>query len=203
MYFDLASSLRRYFSLACIIGIIRNDTVVGDPLYTVPINSLDQDQNLCFEVHGASNASFNLISDSCVSVNAHYSPALGGQLNIISAIAVRAEDENGACHSIHVDLEGCTVSTGTGTSGELTALGSRADVRVGRVSARSIGTDRVRVSVPNCDSVNLVLWVVCERQPLDMIRFQIARGVNLAPTSHGLLGTVSSSCILFLRTLYK
>ena len=109
-----------------------------------------------------------------------------GDLNIISAIAVRAEDENGMCHSILVDLEGCAISTGA--SGELTALGPRDTVRMGGVSARKIGTDRVRVSVPNCDSVNLVLWVICEREPLDMIRFQIARGVNLAPTSHGLLG---------------
>lgn len=164
-------------------GIIRNDTVIGDPLFTVPIDSDDQERNLCFEVHGRRDTDFNLISDKCVSVNAHYAAA--GDLNIISSIGVRAEGDDGVCTNIRVDLEGCTISAGTG--GGLTEVGA---FSVAGVSARKTRRDRVRISVPNCDNVNLVLWVICERRPnnLDMIRFQIARGVNLASTSHGLLG---------------
>ena len=56
------------------------------------------------------------------------------------------------------------------------------------ISARKRKLNRVRISIPNCDNVNLVMWVTCERDP-DMIRFQIARGLSLLPTSHGLLGT--------------
>lgn len=170
-----------------LIGIIRNDTVIGDPLFTVPIDSDDQDRNLCFEVHGRRNTNFNLISDTCVSVNAHYSPA--GDLNIISSIGVRAEGDDGVCRNIRVDLEGCTISAGMG-GGSMTELGASGEFSVAGISARKTRRDRVRISVPNCENVNLVLWVICERRPnnLDMIRFQIARGVNLASTSHGLLG---------------
>jgi hypothetical protein len=118
-------------------------------------------------------------------VNARYSPV--GHLNIISSIGVRAEGNDGVCRNIKVDLNGCTVSAGLG--GNLSPTDA---FSMGGVSARKTRTDRVRISVPNCDSVNLVLWVICERRPgLDMIRFQIARGVNLASTSHGLLGEFS------------
>lgn len=167
-------------------GIIRNDTVIADPLFTVPINSDNQDRNLCFEVHGRSDTSFNLISDKCVSVNALYSAI--GDLNIVSAVGVRAEGNDGVCRNIQVDLSGCTVSTGMGAMAE---LGASESFFMAGISARKTRTDRVRISVPNCEYVNLVLWVICEREPMDMIRFQIARGVNLASTSHGLLGKYS------------
>lgn len=49
---------------------------------------------------------------------------------------------------------------------------------------------RVRVSVPNCDNVQLVMWVECEEVAgQEMLKFIISRGVNLQPTSHGLLGS--------------
>ena len=86
-----------------------------------------------------------------------------------------------------MDLEGCTISAGVG--GALTELGPKDEFSMAGISARKTRMDRVRISVPNCEQVNLVLWVICERRPeVDMIRFQIARGVNLASTSHGLLG---------------
>ena len=48
---------------------------------------------------------------------------------------------------------------------------------------------RVRISVPNCENVQLVMWIVCEEvRGEGMLRFIITRGVNLRPTSHGLLG---------------
>ena len=47
----------------------------------------------------------------------------------------------------------------------------------------------MRVSVPNCESVQLVMWIVCEEvRGEEMLKFTITRGVNLRPTSHGLLG---------------
>ena len=164
--------------------------MIGDPLYTVPYNtgSPSVRRNFCFEVHGRSNTHFNLISDKCVSVNAHYSGVEGG-LNIISGVSIRAEDDNGMCRNIFVSLDGCSASTSTG-DGELASIAGF--FQSGGISVRP-GNDRVRVSVPNCEYLNLILWVICERGDIDMIRFQIARGLNLRPTSHGLLGEDRSS----------
>ena len=43
------------------------------------------------------------------------------------------------------------------------------------------------MSVPNCERPSAVMWITCQHNP-DMLRFNIARGSNLCPTYHGLLG---------------
>lgn len=160
-----------------------NDTVNGDPLFTCPMYHRGiEDLNMCYEVRGRSDNFFNFISDTCVSVNAHFSAA--GDLNIISSIGVTAEGKDGVCRNIQVDLDKCAVSAGM--DGNMTKLGND-KLSIGGVSVRKT-MDRVRISVPNCNNLQLVMWVICERGAIDMIRFQIARGLNLAPTSHGLLG---------------
>ena len=59
--------------LLLITGVVRNDSVIGDPLFTVPVHTENGERRtLCFEVHGESNRTFNLISDTCLNVNAHY-----------------------------------------------------------------------------------------------------------------------------------
>ncbi len=142
---------------------------------------------MCYEVHGRGNTHFNLISDTCVSINALFSPISG--LNVISSIGVRAEGNDGVCRNIQVNLDGCTLSVG---SSENTMTPTQM-FSVAGISACKIRTDRVRISIPNCENVNLVVWVVCERGNVDMIRFQIARGVNLLPTSHGFLGKLATA----------
>ena len=69
-------------------GTIRNDTVIGDPVYSED----GKEYSLCYEVFGHVNSTFNLVSDTCVSVNARYSRmAVAEQGNIISSIGVRAK----------------------------------------------------------------------------------------------------------------
>ena len=161
---------------------------MGDPLFTVPVsvNGNPHDYSLCFEVHGKSNTIFNLISDSCVSVNAHFVAI--GELNVIGAIGIRAQDNTGECHNIKVDVDGCALSTGSGDAMTSTNMFS-----INGISARKsqIQSNRVRISVPNCSGLRLVMWVTCEITPLNMITFRIIRGTDLAPTSHGLLGKSS------------
>lgn len=172
-----------------ILGIVRNDTVIGDPLFTVPFHTAGFDRiNLCFEVHGQANSTFNFVSDECVNVNAHYAPA--GDLNIINSIAVTAEGNSGNCRDIRVDLDGCAASVSPPGRGNLVTLGSGGTLQEDGISVRQY-SDRVRIAVPNCDQAMLVMYVVCQRSAAespDMIRFSIVRGVNLRPTSHGLLG---------------
>ena len=52
----------------------------------------------------------------------------------------------------------------------------------------------VSLHLANCENVMLVMWVICEnRNDQDMIKFVIARGVNLRASSHGLLGKLWSN----------
>lgn len=180
-------------------GFVSNDTVIGDPLFTVPLYDtqgstpiLEKATNssppaLCFEVHGASNKVFNLVSDRCTTVNALFAPMnIPENGNIIRTVGVRSVDKTGQCVDITVSLEnGCIpqVSMNHSSVVETTRYSSHG-VSVGKHQG-----NRVRVSVPNCENLQLVMWVVCEqRNGQEMIKFIITRGINLRPTSHGLLG---------------
>ena len=178
-----------------------NDTLTGDPLMTVPILS-DPDvmegdivTSLCYEVHGEADKFFNLVSDTCVSVNSHYSKAVTDSqdinLNIVDAIGVRAVTRTtNECVNIGVDLDNCRVTV---DGVEMTGTYRRDGITVRQFP------NRVRISVPNCDNKDLVMWVFCtsgrtedpvtwEFFEFDFIRFVVMRGLNLAEESHGLIG---------------
>ena len=174
-------------------------TIVGDPFYTVPINlggplpdspSLTPITPLCYEFHGEAGLIFNLVSDTCTLVNAHYTqPIPELDINVIDVVTVRAQDTAGMCRDIRMQLDGCSVSVDNMPVEDTYSMNG--------VTVRKYPS-RVRVSVPNCVS-SVVMWMLCERGPLqnpmsggdvqmDMIKFVLARGVGLNPTSHGLLG---------------
>ena len=177
-----------------LLGAIKNDTIVGDPLFTVPLDfpstGLIQGDtpHLCFEVHGARETMFNLISDRCTSVNALFTamtpPNTG---NIISTVAIRAIDDRGNCIDVEITLRGQCVPVIQGSEGGMVVTTTSGYSRYG-VSVRR-HAQGVRVAVPNCENTPLVLWVLCqETRNESMIKFVISRGVNLRPSSHGLLG---------------
>ena len=179
--------------------VMVNDTLTGDPLMTVPIltdpNVMPGDviTSLCYEVHGEADKFFNLISDTCVSVNSHYEKAAIDNenitLNIVDSIGVQAYDQ-GICVNIGVSLKNC----------QATVNGANVSRRYNNngISVRSFN-NRVRISVPNCAPTDLVMWVFCtsgrtedpytwKYYEFDFIRFVVMRGLNLDPTSHGLIG---------------
>ena len=171
-----------------------NDTVIGDPLYEVPLNRIPEDTfptttSLCYEIHGEAGKIFNLVSDGCVQVNAEYSamdnPENG---NIISTIGVAATDNDGDCIQIEVSVDDC-VPVVNGVPHSTTPYSSNG-VMAARLDGR---TTRARISVPNCDAGitdNLVFWVVCQNiGGQRMIKFQVMRGNMLQPDAHGLVGT--------------
>ena len=141
---------------------------------------------LCFEVHGKTNNNINLVSDTCTNVNAYYASMLNpDDGNIINTIGVRAVADNNVCYNIRVDLVGCMASVnGNPVVDSFYSSG----IRVRRL------LNRVRISVPNCENKNLVMMVTCQNRPEPMIRFDIMRGLNLKPTSHGLLGKWVRDC---------
>ncbi len=178
-----------------VTGFLSDDVIIGDPLFTVPLYNKDDttpangvsSPSLCFEIHGAANQVFNLVSDRCTSVNALYSPMnIRDNGNIISAVGVKAVDGQGQCVEIAVRLEdGCTpeISNNEGTF-TTTRYASRG------VSVRKYRR-AVRISVPNCENNQLSMWVSCDNfRGQEMIKYVITRGVNLRPTSHGLLGKI-------------
>ena len=154
-----------------------NDSVIADPQFTVSLK--DGSRAMCYEVHGTSDDFYNIISDICTSVNAHFTQhPIQGHLNRISSIGVHAVTGDNAtpCVDIQTDLAGCTTNI-NGT----TVIMSKT---VGNIHVRKYN-HRWRVSVPNCERPHAVMWITCDQ---DMLRFDVVRGSNLRPTSHGLLG---------------
>ena len=147
--------------------------------------------NLCYEIHGAADRVFSLVSDSCVAVNALYAPMNNPEEgNIIRQVGIVAVDSNNACHNVTVTLANgqCSASRSSNNGVVMNYPNSFEDTFNG-VSIRQRTLNRVRVSVPNCERVPLVMWVTCENVTgQEMIRFDISRGINLRPSSHGLLG---------------
>ena len=115
---------------------------------------------LCYEVYGEAGKIFNLISDGCVQVNAEYSstgvPLLG---NVISKVGVFVYDIIGGCITIEIGMSDCVpyVNGITFNSSEYNLNG---------VIVSHQNKDRVRISVPNCNTSHyddLVFWITCER----------------------------------------
>ena len=177
---------------------------------TVPILVRDEDLamlgadrvSLCYEIHGRSDANFNLVTDQCATVNAHYDD-LTSYLNVIDQVGVRAVDDSGVCRNIQVDVDGCTAAV----DGVPLAEGGR--FSNGGISVRRY-SNRVRISVPNCNELSLVMWVICETRTLedpfggdnsitgDMIKFVVMRGLNFGHRmAHGLLGKWLCMYMLF------
>ena len=168
---------------SCFKGDIVNDTIIGDPLFTATLP--DGDEFMCYEVHGQAGKYFNLISDACLSVNAFFSALPEDpRINRISEIGIYARDSADTCVPIEIDLEGCTGSI----RGQPFVVGPSGQVRYEQngISVRSYPA-RWRVSVPNCGSTLVVMWIFCGSDPA-MMRIHIARGNGLAQSSHGLLG---------------
>ena len=180
--------------------MLGNDTIVGDPLYTVPLNLVQGSEllptlpsnrllHLCYEIHGAPDEYFNLVSDTCTNVNALYtslepSTDVSIGFNVVSEIGVRAVNSRGECVNVMVDsASNCTPTVMDPQGVEVSGVRySRAGIAVSKVR------NRARISVPNCGINRLVMWVTCQDR---MLRFDLTRGVQLRPTSHGLLGEIT------------
>ena len=181
-----------------IIGEAVNDSVIADPLYTVPMRTYNLTDEfykfpLCYEVHGKADRYFNLVSDDCTSVNAYYAAAekmCGG--NVIKQIGVVAEDNADQCHRIQVDVseDGECITQIDGTS--ISSRYNRSNIMV------IPGTKYVFIAVPNCQEQPLTMWVRCQKptircpitEPFEqpMIKFVVSRGLERRSEAHGLIG---------------
>ena len=201
------------FFRAVDVGQLVNDTIIGNPLFIVPILISEEDQtaigsdrvSLCYEIHGSPSRWFNLVTDECTSVNAYYTN-FTSFLNIIEQVAIRATDDAGRCREIVVNLDGCTTTL------------DGMNVNISRYEADGVRIRRyprrVRVAVPNCAELSLIMWITCETRTLsdpydangveivgDMLRFDVMRGLNFGHSdSHGVVGKSNESlCVLSLH----
>ena len=199
------------FSLLINAGSTAKDTVIQDPVMIVPVHAPDfnsSDIYLCYEIHGDADKYFNLVSDDCTTVNAHYSQAPAAPaINIIDSISVVAVDDQGNCQRISVDVDGCLATVNNVTLEPISEKRSISTYDENGISVRSY-TSRARITVPNCADNKLVMWVVCEyatvfdghneayTDHMNMIKFEITRGLNLHEYSHGLLGNLSHNSLV-------
>ena len=176
-----------------------NDTVFASSLFTVPILNFTEGQNyknssagfpMCYQVSGQSNRYFNLISDDCVSVNAHYALALDPSRQVIKAIGVVATDSKNTCHYIQVEVNDAGSCVAQVDGQALIANGTEF-TGVSVHHKHSL----VRIIVPNCSppKQRLVMWIHCHKllvsnMQQNLISFIINRGLQQRPTAHGLIG---------------
>ena len=140
------------------------DTVRGDLVYTVPIlTPTTREHTLCYEIYRQPNQFFNLVSDVCVNVNAHYvtKPWQVRDLHIIDEVTVRATDTTWSwCRNIATELVGNKYRVSVdGHDQMLNNTGTRYTQH--GITIHSFPR-RARITVPNCDNICLVMWVIFE-----------------------------------------
>ena len=162
-----------------------SDSIVGHHLgfndaaqFTISLPG-DGSKSLCYGLYGTPDDCYNIISDTCTSVNVHFTqhPVRNSE-NRISSIGIHAVtgDAVTPCADIRIDLLNCRASINNDTINVSSFIGN--------MNVRKF-SNGWRVFVPNCERPHAVMWITCEK---DMLRFDVSRTSNLSFTSHGLLG---------------
>ena len=186
-------------------GVSVNDTVMADPVFTVPIDTRNtsdilEGTPLCYEIHGENNTYLNLVSDDCTSVNAYtleflveWEPGEIEAVNVIKMIGIVATDASDECHFIQVEvLDNGTCAVKVNDNSLNSGMFEKNNITV------YYKNSLVRIGVPNCaprKQRHLVMWVRCQKlrvtkdsTQLTMTKFVISRGLKHRALAHGLIG---------------
>ena len=162
----------------------------------VEVGVTEQTVALCYQVHGEDGKFYNLVSDECVSVNAHVTrPFPEINSHVIDEISVRATGTNGSCYDILVSRENCSVSVNRESipintyfkEGNVSLHNDRRIARLPNV---------IRISVPNCgralvDTISIKCTEYAIRDapaPTEVLEFTATRGLSPIEAAHGLVG---------------
>ena len=164
------------------------DVVTGGALLAVPIKvqsparSPRFSTSLCYEVHGDVDKYFNLISDSCLSLNAHYSESDPTKpLNSIDEIAAVVTNNEGENLNISVDRH-CNFRLNNGPA--LRYLNSSGVMGVATASLVVISMDNAY-----CESQLLVMTIECGVDVFGVLKLHVYRDLDMGgSTAHGLVG---------------
>ena len=173
----------------------------------IKLNVSEPTVSLCYQVHGQEEHFYNLISDYCVSVNAHVSqPKTEIDSHVIDKIGIRAIGSNGTCYNIAIIRENCAVSINN-QSLEINSKFEEESVIVHNDRTIARNPNVIHVSVPNCGRplVN-TMHIMCTHYhirhsatPTEVLEFTTIRGLSPIDAAHGLLGELyilhSYSCI--------
>ena len=190
----LLSVVPRAYTIPVLIAVTlqMNDTVIADPQFSVSTTG-NASEALCYEVHGSLGQYFNLISDSCTSVNAHFTsmpnPAQGNRMTTVGIHAMHAEEpivlgltaKDSKCVNVRIELKKCEAFiddeplTDEGYSGQVTY----------KKKYTYNGYPQWQVAVPNCEEEELMIKVTCRE---DMLRIDVNRKVQSDTKAHGLMG---------------
>ena len=161
-------------------------------MFIVPLHGIEHgnNQQLCYEVYGQPNQYFNLLSDRCVSVNAHYTehPSRKSRtLHIVDQIAIYSSNNIGQCVEIVVEID---------VDGKLSVHVNGAklnqEVKHGEVHVLSY-SGHATVSVPNCASGEILTMSVQLKtmlRDISYLEFQIHGGNTIDASAHGLIGKI-------------
>ena len=141
---------------------------------------------LCYEIHGRQGRYFNLISEPCLSVNAHYMLQDPDKpLHFIDEIGVVAINEEGTAIQMKIDRHCNLFVNGSATN---TVFLNSSGVLAEAIPQYNDVVIVTRGSF--CGSENeTVLWVQCRPRPHGLMELHVARDLFPANySSHGLLG---------------
>lgn len=199
-----------------LVGLLANDTESGDPVFTVPLDTGSgnvHEYALCYEMFGVAGFYFNFISDTCVSVNALYASIPENRVghfrpeqHFVNQITIRASGDSKACVNIVVSLgnDGLCSTTVENDTQPILTLSHGQRYSSDGISVRSYSS-HARITVPNCENVQLIMKATCKAtyHGVHFIEFKVTRGLNLHPTSHGLIGQWQNIHPLYMHTINK
>ena len=186
-----------------VISAVVEDRVGDDMVFStvldirpIEVGVSEPTVSLCYQVHGQEGHFYNLISDYCVSVNAHISqPKTEVDSHVIDKIGIRAIGSNGTCYSIAIIRENCAISI-NGTLLPINSKFEEESVVVRNVRRITRKPNVVHISVPNCgrplvDTMHITCTEYHIRHsaiPTEVLEFTTTRGLSPIDAAHGLLG---------------
>lgn len=175
----------------CSDGVERNDTVVADPQFSVSTPG-NASEAICYEFHGTHGHYFNLISDTCTSVNAFFTvmpiASQGNRMTTVGIHAMQSEeriilgsDEAASkCVDIRIEHLNCAAFVG---GRPLPDSGNEGEIRYRKYMYK--GKPQWRVNVPNCEAEDYTIKVTCQPH---LLRVDVNRKLHSNSSSHGIMG---------------
>ena len=179
------------------------DRVSDDMVMSVPLEVNPSDVcvsasslSLCYQVHGRAGKFYNLLSDNCVSVNAHVSrPFSEVEAHVIDQIGITTIGNNGTCYYIEIERQGCSVKVNNqdisvNTQFEEDGIVVFYDRRIVR------NPPVIYVTFPNCGRPTVdYFFISCTEYhirgtptPAEILQFGSSREKSLIRPPHGLIG---------------
>ena len=189
-------------NFAVVADRVGDDMVFSTVLDISPIEVgvNDKTVSLCYQVHGEKEKFYNLVSDDCLSVNAHVTqPVPGVKSHVIDKIGIRAIGNNATyCYDIGIARENCSVTVnGNPISVNEKFTEEGIEVFNDRMIARNPNV--IRISVPNCGRALVdAIQITCteynmrisrtETVPVKVLELTTTRGISPIEAAHGVVG---------------